>query len=1088
MYNIAIPNLLNGVSQQPPQVRFPTQCEEMVNGYASPTESLTKRYPTEVLADFSGNGDVFGKGKLHIVDRGDGKEAYALTVKDDGITAWDLINNSSVPVQVPAGGGYTYLSGGNVDDLETDITLATIADYTFVCNRNKTIAMTSQTIAQRNSEALVWVKTGNYGTDYTVDLKIVNPDGSDSGLALDSISITHKTFTPGTTNVDADGYVGTGGVTIDGETFAEGSSVLDTRLIAAQLKVAIETAVSTAAGTSTIWNDVDVTRKDYGIYITLDRASSGYDYKIRVSTADGLSGNGVLAVGEETQVYEDLPIIAQDGMITKVVGIPEVSEDDYYLRFSANLTGSLGEGIWVETVAPGIPYRLDPLTMPHALIRKFDVQGDPYFVFTPMDGSADAGEVFWDDRTVGDELSNPDPSFVGAEISSIFAYQGRLGILSGEAVSVSEAGNFFNFFRTTVTTVLDSDPIDVYSAYPQITKFRHGISLGERLILFSNKAQMVLTSPDTELLTPKTVILEPAGQYEAFADCAPAQVDQEIYFPFKRGGNYTGVRDMVVNLSDASLIAAPEVTAHVPKYIRGTPKSMKVSPFDRTLVVLTDDDPSSLYVYKWFDRDNERIQSSWSRWTFGGVSVISIGWYESRLILHTFNTESQTYGLREIDFRENRVDTDSFITTRLDNRRYFGDTSSGSIVVPGVLSTGVQQTSVLFRFGTVGSTSSIFMPGEIPETVVNPGETEVLPTFVGPDTQTSFPTLSPEILEADYIHTYAVPVKPGVKTDSLLQFSATRPSPAAPGNRQFSLRLLTNEGSYLINTNDLRFSPIVVSNSYSSGSRADFFVGSYQFGLEYSFSWGEPSTADPSTGVAVWSLNCGVTLSVLDGPDSTIAASVGFLTGCTTPVVAPTTFQPDSCSTRVVYTNNTSQPILVGGNAQAQTPLIPGDTVVYASGTNAGRQVEEVSRTYNEVSGTTQIFLNTDGSPVFHGNPYEFRYTFSQPYFRVGTGGSALGAGRFQVRDMQVNYDESGPFRAEVSSANPLINSSYTYHRGSTVNSSFVNSPLESGTMRIPVMGTTEQFNVSLINDTPYPSKFTSAEVQATYSGRYRRI
>ena len=287
---------------------------------------------------------------------------------------------------------------------------------------------------------------------------------------------------------------------------------------------------------------------------------------------------------------------------------------------------------------------------------------------------------------------------------------------------------------------------------------------------------------------------------------------------------------------------------------------------------------------------------------------------------------------------------------------------------------------------------------------------------------------------------------------------------------------------------DSRFNPTVNGNSYASGQRAEFVLGGFTYGLEYAFLWYEPDTAGPSS-PAVWGLDLQATVTVLDGPEHDTRVSAGFVTGCTSPLAANTTFDVNSCSTYVVYTNSSENPITVSPSETPTSPLIPDDSVVYASGTRAGQEVEVVSCPYNSGTGNTTLVLeNTGGDPVFHGNPYEFRYQFSQPYFRVGTGQSALGAGRFQVRDMHVNYDGSGPFRAEVSSASPLINSSYTYHRGSTVNSSFVNSPLESGTMRIPVMGTTEQFNVSLINDTPYPSKFTSAEIQATYSGRYRRI
>ena len=109
-------------------------------------------------------------------------------------------------------------------------------------------------------------------------------------------------------------------------------------------------------------------------------------------------------------------------------------------------------------------------------------------------------------------------------------------------------------------------------------------------------------------------------------------------------------------------------------------------------------------------------------------------------------------------------------------------------------------------------------------------------------------------------------------------------------------------------------------------------------------------------------------------------------------------------------------------------------------------------------------------------------------YLRTGQDRTALTSGRYQIRNVQVVYDESGPFSAIVTPVNPLLGETYTYTRGSVVSGSFVNSPIESGTMKIPVMSKPDQVHVDLINDTAYPSRFVSAEVEATYDGRFRRI
>ena len=47
LVSTSIPNLINGVSQQPPSVRLPTQSEVQENGLSSVSEGLKKRPPTE---------------------------------------------------------------------------------------------------------------------------------------------------------------------------------------------------------------------------------------------------------------------------------------------------------------------------------------------------------------------------------------------------------------------------------------------------------------------------------------------------------------------------------------------------------------------------------------------------------------------------------------------------------------------------------------------------------------------------------------------------------------------------------------------------------------------------------------------------------------------------------------------------------------------------------------------------------------------------------------------------------------------------------------------------------------------------------
>jgi hypothetical protein len=108
----------------------------------------------------------------------------------------------------------------------------------------------------------------------------------------------------------------------------------------------------------------------------------------------------------------------------------------------------------------------------------------------------------WDDRLVGDDISNPPPSFVGRTIRDIFYHRGRLGFISDDNVILSRAGKPFNFWNETVTAVLDSDPIDRAVSHNKVSILNYVVPFNKALMLFSDLTQFQFTGGDT--LTPKT--------------------------------------------------------------------------------------------------------------------------------------------------------------------------------------------------------------------------------------------------------------------------------------------------------------------------------------------------------------------------------------------------------------------------------------------------------------------------------------------------------------------------------------------------------------------------------------------------------
>lgn len=133
LQTISVPALHNGVSQQPASVRSPDQAELEENAWSSLADGLQKRPPTERVAKLLATPTA--SAFVHHLNR-DVSERYTV-IAVGGILRVFSSTGEEMTVEAPAGWGY--LAG--VTDFSADINMTTVADYTFVVNRNVRPAM-----------------------------------------------------------------------------------------------------------------------------------------------------------------------------------------------------------------------------------------------------------------------------------------------------------------------------------------------------------------------------------------------------------------------------------------------------------------------------------------------------------------------------------------------------------------------------------------------------------------------------------------------------------------------------------------------------------------------------------------------------------------------------------------------------------------------------------------------------------------------------------------------------------------------------------------------------------------------------------
>lgn len=312
-----------------------------------------------------------------------------------------------------------------------------------------------------------------------------------------------------------------------------------------------------------------------------------------VATQDGFNNNAMIGVTDTVQRFSLLPATAPADYTVLVKTDPNGDEaGSYYVKYNDE------EKVWEECVCPNILIGLDATTMPHALIRE-------------ADGSFTFKKLEWTERKVGDEDSNPLPSFVDYAISDIFFYRNRLGLLSGENVILSESAEYFNFWMTTATDILDIDPIDVATTTTRINFLNYAISFDGELYCFSDKSQFVLRSDTT--LSPRNVALVEVTGFQSSPDCRPIVAGRNLYFPAERS-EYTSIKEYYSVLDTSEMKNAQDITAHVPNYIPNGVYEIEAANNENIILVLTRGNPNYIYVYKYLFMDEQRVQSSWSLW------------------------------------------------------------------------------------------------------------------------------------------------------------------------------------------------------------------------------------------------------------------------------------------------------------------------------------------------------------------------------------------------------------------------------------------------------------------------------------------
>lgn len=671
-------NYLGGISQQSEELMLPGQLLDANNVFADPALGLVKRPGLQYVGDIVDTSLNQIYPATHLLQARWFPIFLGPNVNFFGCVGTDIIRvfgTDGVERFVAKPYGTNYLS--SLTDLN-DVSVLTVNEYTFITNKKRNVESLPTTTWDEYRSATVVISEVHYGAQYSIKFTL-------SGVAT---TITYTTF-----NAEA-------AITTPGQT--------ERTVTANQILLGLQALLPAGYSGTIIGNTLEIVR------------TTG-ELSFRCSTIGALSNVGISCFQDDINDVSELPSKSIQNRLVRIVN-SSAKEDDYWLVFSANDTVS-GDGYWTETVDPRVSPGFSAESAPHILTYDLDTDS---FTFTRGD---------YVGRLVGDNLTNPDPSFVDSKIQAAFFYNNRLGFLTEEAIILSQTNDFFNFYSSSALTVADTDPIDrsVSSITPIRLSAVHPTPQG--LILFANNQQFLVTATD-DVFTPDTVNIKSISNFQCDPNVAPVDLGTTTAF-VSRSGGFTSLFEMLPRGQNEQPIIV-ELNKITPEFIPNDVNLVTASPQVGFILLgrcLTSGQSSmygsrEVYALRYWEEGNVRNQS-WTKWTLPEYSILLhfdedtlwvIAASGNSISLSKLNTKGLLSGTASSGF-----------SIPYDKLSPFSETTGNRVVEPRL---DYFTKSAYYEYDSVADQARIYLPaGYSPvdvSTAVNVLTTTSAPFFISP--------------------------------------------------------------------------------------------------------------------------------------------------------------------------------------------------------------------------------------------------------------------------------------------------------------------------------------------------------------------
>jgi len=324
-------------------------------------------------------------------------------------------------------------------------------------------------------------------------------------------------------------------------------------------------------------------------------------------------------ITNEANTIAELPSNCRHNYVVKIVNSGD-DDDDFFLKFKQSNAGTsgnfFGEGVWEECPAPGIEIEIDKTTMPIKIVR--ELPGNVY-----PQGRFLVQEIDYTKRDVGDDNTNPVPSFIGSTLEKMLFFRNRLVVLSKGNVILSKTNDFFNFFSTTAMSESTADPIDIQASSTFPTTLHDGIEVNSGLLIFSSNQQFMLTT-DSDALTPSTAKINFLCAYNYNPKTVPFSLGTTSGFI-----NSTGKNSRIFEMADIRREGEPTVLEQSKLVSKRLPINITkpTTSKENSLLLLgskyygTDILTNEVWGFRFYNNGEKRVQSAWFRWLLSGELI-----------------------------------------------------------------------------------------------------------------------------------------------------------------------------------------------------------------------------------------------------------------------------------------------------------------------------------------------------------------------------------------------------------------------------------------------------------------------------------